>query len=343
MSRVRLRDLGERRRGGELRADRAGRGAGDHPAATAMHVHQHLWPAALIAALARRRTPPGLYRSGGDWMLRLTGERACRIDLDDHDPDARAAAVHADGLDRALICLSSPLGIEALPAEETGPLLATFHAGVLEFGEPFGLWGAVALEDPRADTADALLAAGAVGLSVPAGALTTRRGLAHLAPLLARLEALGAPLLAHPGPAPWRPPLPADPAAPGWWPALTRYVTEMHEAWFAFLAWGRDVHPRLRAVFAMLAGGAPLHAERLARRGGSAATAHSPSTFYDVSSYGPRAVDAIVRAVGIDQLVLGSDRPVVDPPALAALGPAAERAIRQTNPARLLAPIRAPA
>lgn len=156
MSRVRLRDLGERRRGGELRADRAGRGAGDHPAATAMDVHQHLWPEALIAALARRRTPPRLYRSGGDWMLRLTGERACRIDLDDHDPDARAAAVHADGMDRALICLSSPLGIETLPAEEAGPLLATFHAGVLELGEPFGLWGAVALEDLRADTADAL-------------------------------------------------------------------------------------------------------------------------------------------------------------------------------------------
>jgi hypothetical protein len=343
MSEIRLRDLGERRRAGELRADRAVRGGGDHPATAAIDVHQHLWPEALIAALARRRTPPRLYRSGGQWTLRLTGEPACHVDLDDHDPDARAAAVHADGLGRVLICLSSPLGIEALPAEEAVALLAAFHEGVLELGAPFGLWGAVALEDPRPSAVDALLAAGAVGLSVPAGALATRRGLGHLAPLLARLEALGAPLLVHPGPAPWRPPSAGDPAAPGWWPALTRYVTEMHEAWFAFLAWGSDAHPRLRVVFAMLAGGAPLHAERLAGRGGSAAAAHSRSTFYDVSSYGPRAVDAMVRAVGIDQLVLGSDRPVVAPPALVALGPAAERAIRQTNPARLLGPVRVPA
>ena len=44
--------------------------------------------------------------------------------------------------------------------------------------------------------------------------------------------------------------------------------------------------------------------------------------WFDVSSYGPRAVDAMLRTVGVDRLVLGSDRPVADPPALAALGPA---------------------
>src|SRR3712207_9501580 len=98
---------------------------GAHTAA--IDVHQHLWPEALIGALARRTTPPRLRRAGGEWILELVGEPACAIDLRDHDPDVRAAAVRADGLERALICLSSPLGIESLPPDEAAPLLAAFN------------------------------------------------------------------------------------------------------------------------------------------------------------------------------------------------------------------------
>ena len=71
----------------------------------------------------------------------------------------------------------------------------------------------------------------------------------------------------------------------------------------------------------MLAGGAPLHAERLAVRGGPADAVHDELTFFDVSSYGPRTVDAMLRVVGADRLVHGSDRPVAEPPLLGALGP----------------------
>jgi hypothetical protein len=109
----------------------------------------------------------------------------------------------------------------------------------------------------------------------------------------------------------------------------------MHAAWLAFETRERPRYPDLRVVFAMLAGLAPLHGERLQARGG--AVAHDPHTFYDVSSYGPRAVDAMIRAVGIDQLVLGSDRPVVAPPELGWLGEAATGAIARANPARVLA------
>jgi hypothetical protein len=92
----------------------------------------------------------------------------------------------------------------------------------------------------------------------------------------------------------------------------------------------------LRVVFAMLAGGAPLHLERLAARGGPAARAFDRNLFYDTSSYGSRAIDAMVRVVGIDQLVHGSDRPVVaPPPAPGPLGVAAWEAMTRSNPARL--------
>ncbi len=102
--------------------------------------------------------------------------------------------------------------------------------------------------------------------------------------------------------------------APAWWPALTAYVTQLHEAWHAWMAWGREQHPLLTVVWAMLAGGAPLHAERLAARGGTERT--DLFSFYDVSSYGLGAIDAMAHAVGADRLVHGSDRPVIGPPAL---------------------------
>ena len=86
----------------------------------------------------------------------------------------------------------------------------------------------------------------------------------------------------------------------------------------------------------MLAGLAPLHRERLAARGGPAGRAVDRLTFYDTSSYGPRAIDAMLRVVGVDQLVHGSDRPVIDPPDSSALGDAVERSLRERNPARLL-------
>ncbi len=129
---------------------------------------------------------------------------------------------------------------------------------------------------------------------------------------------------------------PVPPGAPAWWGAVTGYVAAMQSAWYAFALWGRPAHPRLRVCFAMLAGLAPLHRERLAARGG--AVARDPGVFLDVSSYGERAVDAVLREIGVDQLVHGSDRPVVGPGHLP-LGEAVKAALRRTNPGRLLSPV----
>ena len=300
-------------------------------------VHQHLWPDEFLAALARRSEPPCLRpEAGGGWTLRLPGEPDCHVDPAAHDPELRAAALRADGFDLALLCMSSPLGVEALPAAEARPLLDAWHEGVLGLGPAFGVWGAVALEDPDPSEVDDVLEAGAVGISVPAAAVASPEGLLRLAPLLERLESWDAPLLVHPGPAPGPVAPPASPADAPWWPALTRYVAEMHAAWMAFVTAGRPAHPGLRVVFAMLAGGAPLHLERMAARGGPAHRGLDPLIFYDTSSYGPRTVDAVVRVVGIDQLLAGSDRPVVDTAPGDQLGPAARDAMTRANPARLL-------
>jgi hypothetical protein len=124
-----------------------------------------------------------------------------------------------------------------------------------------------------------------------------------------------------------------------WWAAVVPYVQQLHAAWFAFRAYGRPSHPGLRVCFAALAGLAPLHGERLAARGGGGPLERwpvDPGMFAETSSYGPRAVDSVVRVLGVDTLVFGSDRPYAEPYPDLGLGGAAHHAIRVTNPARLL-------
>src|SRR3954454_11949791 len=295
-------------------------------------VHQHLWSEPLVGALARRRHPPRVRRGPGGWWLDLAGEPPCRLHLD--DPGARAGLGRAAGVHRALVGRSSPLGIECLAPDEAEPVLDAYHAGVAELPSAFGGWASVALRD--LETAPAALAArldeGFTGLCLPAGALATPGAVDRLAGLLDVLERRDAPLFVHPGPAP-----PATDPVPAWWPALTGYVEGLHAAWHAFAAAGRSAHPRLRVVFAALAGGAPLHLERIAARGGPLSSAFDTRVFYEISSYGSRMIDAMLRIVGVDQLVHGSDRPVVEPPDARALGPATWRALADVNPTRLLA------
>ena len=262
------------------------------------------------------------------WALRVRGEPETALDLSDHDPGGRAALLAADGVDRALVAPSTPLGIEALPAAEAEPLLAAYHEGVAGLPDGFGAWAAVGMADPNPGAVSALLDRGFVGACVPADALGGPAGFDRLGAVLETLERRGAPLLVHPGAA-----SAAGPGRPRWWPALTDYVAAMQTAWHAFAVWGRPSHPRLRVCFAMLAGLAPLHRERLVARGGRADS--DPGVFLDTSSYGARAVDAVVREVGVDRLVHGSDRPVI-PASQLSLGYAVEVALRERNPARLL-------
>jgi predicted TIM-barrel fold metal-dependent hydrolase len=231
-----------------------------------------------------------------------------------------------------MVAPSTPLGVEALPATEAEPLLAAYHEGIAALPAPFRGWASVGLAEPDPASLAGLLAQGFVGACVAADALADPAGYDHLGPVLETLERHDAPLLIHPGPVPTPPP-----SAPGWWPALTDYASAMQSAWYAFSLWGRPAHPRLRVCFAMLAGLAPLHRERLVARGGRPVS--DPDVFLDTSSYGTRAIDAVVREIGVDRLVYGSDRPVISPAELS-LGAAMEVALRERNPSRLLGPPR---
>jgi 6-methylsalicylate decarboxylase len=312
-------------------------------------VHQHLWPEPLIGLLARRSEAPRVRRHRDGWYIETPGEPQTRFELADHDPARRADLVRADGLDLACVALSSPLGIEALPPAEAQPLLDAWHESAAAFPRELRAWAAPSVAAPDAGELGELLDTGFVGVCLPAEALSGAADMERFAPLFDVLADRGAPLFVHPGPARPQPPHATanghghqpGARAPGWWPALTRYVAAMNMAWHAFAAFG-PVHPRLRVCFAMLAGLAPVHRERLMARGGPAAGAGMPEVFLDTSSYGPRAVDAVIRALGVDSLVYGSDRPVVAP-AAPELGEAVREAMLSRNPGRLLSLSEVPA
>ncbi|GAA2709087.1 amidohydrolase family protein [Actinoplanes palleronii] len=288
--------------------------------------HQHLWPARLIEALRRRDAYPYLR----DWTLHLPGEAPYQVDPAAHDVGLRRDRELAEGREQVLLSLSSPLGIEHLPGDDAAELVAIWHESALELPEPYRIWAAAPVADPDPVALAKVLGEDRVaGLQLPATALAEPAGITRMGPLLAEAENANKPVLVHPGPAPA-----CAPDLPSWWPALVPYVAQQHRAWLAWHIAGREQHPRLRIAFVALAGLAPLHHERLAARGGALGPL-DPCVYYETSSYGTRAIDALVRVVGVDPIVHGSDRPYAEPTD-PGLGAAFTHAMFTANPRHLL-------
>ena len=276
-------------------------------------VHQHLWTEPLLEALAARDVLPFVRRTNGVTVVHCAGESPYVIDTVSETAVRRAQLVHEDRLDLAAIALSSPIGVEALPREQASTLIGAYLSGVAALPEEFRAWGPVALDGLDPDDVDRLLARGCIGISLPAPALAGRDALWGSYPVLKRAAERGVPVFVHPGSVAGGHGDCVSLNEPLWWSALTDYVAQMQAAWLTFAALGRAEHPDLVVLFAMLAGGGPLLSERLSARGGPPIDLRDPFVFYDTSSYGPVAVEAMARRVGGSQLVYGSDRPVVEP------------------------------
>jgi predicted TIM-barrel fold metal-dependent hydrolase len=186
--------------------------------------------------------------------------------------------------------------------------------------------------DPDLDELDALLRDRFVGLQVPATDLLSPAAWERAGAVLGVAEEAGKPVFVHPGPE-VVPSLTGT--VPEWWAPVVGYVTQMQAAWWGWHAVrGRALFPTLRVLFGAGAGLAPVHHERHSARGGETPKI-DPRVYVDTSSYGPQALDALVRVLGIDVLALGSDRPYAQP-LDRLLGDAATHAIRVANPQRLL-------
>jgi 6-methylsalicylate decarboxylase len=294
------------------------------PGLDRVDVHQHLVPPALAEALRGRRRAPRLDGS----VLHRTDAPPTELDSTHLDVEGRAARVRSDGCERALVSLSSPIGVEGLPPDEAHSLLSVYHDSAAKLPPVFGAWASACVSDIQPDELRKQLSGVFVGLQLPATALITPRHVERMGPLLRLLEAHDKPLLVHPGPAT----PPSD--APTWWPAAVEFIQQMHAAWHAWLVAGQPNHPRLRVCFVALAGLAPLHRDRLHARGGAGLTM-TGQVYYESSSYQPQTVAWLAGVVGGDVIVYGSDRPYAQP-GTTAMAPATLHATRTTNPRRLL-------
>ncbi len=282
-------------------------------------VHQHLLPPEFVAELRRRTAPP---RMVGTTLELAEGSFA--FEPSEHDAESRIALLDREGIDLAVLSLQPTLGHDLLPGDERTELVATWEATVLEL---------VAASGGR-------LAALAAGPARPefVGACVGSDTLAdpdELGPLVASLRKHGGFLFVHPsgGPIPH--------GRPGWWGALTLYTSQMQAAYLSWLAGGQERWPEISVVFGILAGGGPIQLERLASRGIDVRSTLHPNVFFDTASYGRRALELCIETFGVEQLVYGSDLPVVDPTptvrAIRGFGESVEKLIRCDNPNRLLA------
>jgi 6-methylsalicylate decarboxylase len=280
--------------------------------------HQHLWPEAFVAALARRTQPPRLRRAS----LELANGETWEVDLASHELDTRLSVLARDGIDVAVISLSPALGIRDLPSDDAAELEGAYEAGVMELAESSGGRLVPLAAAPRA---------GFAGVCMSARAL---QDLDRISGPLAALEADSGILFVHPGPA-----TSARPSA-RWWNEIVDYTSQMQAAYAHWLAEGVERWPRLKVVFAILAGGWPFQLERLTSRGIEARTTLHENVFFETSSYGRRALELSLATFGVRQLVYGSDIPVIDSkPTLDAVrgfGDAVADALCRENPARLL-------
>jgi hypothetical protein len=297
-------------------------------------VHQHLWPDAVLRVLERRGAPPKSSWQDNRWLVELAGEPAFEVDPKDHEPEQRAAELTVD---RALVALSTPVGIEALPLRDALAAIAAWQEAASGLPQSLGWWAstpAALTGEGEAEIATEAIAAGAAGVILPADRLASPTGARTALPLLNAVADTGAPVFIHPGPAS------GTKGEPSWWSPATRYVAQQQAAWHAFHEIVRPQLATLKAIFALLAGLAPLHVERSATKGGPGEHALAdPLTFYDTSSYGPRAVRAMATAVGIGQLVHGTDFPVDTPtadPVQLAFGDGFARLVKTSAPNRAL-------
>ena len=208
-------------------------------------VHQHLWTEPLVQALAAREELPFVRRRARSHRP-VSRRRASVRDRPARArtrPAAQRSSSATVSTGRSCACRARS-GIEWLPREQAEPLLDAYHEGALSLEQPFGVWGAIALDRPTPDDVDRALARGCVGLSLPGRRARERRcarppapgagapGVARRAAARAsRARARRLRTLARVGETSLGEPL--------WWPALTRYVAGMQAAWLAFRVAGR--------------------------------------------------------------------------------------------------------
>ena len=291
--------------------------------------HAHWIPDALAAVLRRRQKPPRIATAEDGSERFYIHRESLAFGRAYGDLDARIRFMDEHGVGRQLLSLAGLFGVDALPAEESLPLVRLYNDATAAAcksypGRIVGL-AALPLADMTAAVAELTRARrdlGFAGAILPCDGFLSAAVVESMRPLFEAGEKLGVHFFLHPGPLP----LALAPAGDAGLAiadnADIRHTTLNVQARISqamvtllftdFLA----PYPNVTVHVANLGGMLPFVIERMDHVSRERSPdAPLPSTklkrvHVDCASLGPRAIELAVAVFGADRVLLGTDCPI---------------------------------
>ncbi len=287
-------------------------------------MHAHFYGGGLVETLRARTKRPYLREreDGVTVMVAMNGE----FPFTEHyyDPKVGLAGMRDQGLTHRLITFPGALGVDLLPVSEIATAISAYNDHLAQLGKDtdgalIGLAG-VPLDDLDLACAEVQRIRrdlGLPGIILPSNYFNSLAEAETLRPLLDAANEYGCHIMLHPGLKVGQepPPRPAD---------LMQYRLSAVElqssasqvALTVILSDMLEAYPNITFQIVNLGGTLPFIFERIE----SIARHRNPDDpfpterlrrlWYDCASLGPRALEAAVKVLGADRIMLGSDYPI---------------------------------
>lgn len=324
-------------------------------------MHAHWRSPALIDAMRERRKAPRIEKNDQGIEVLKTRRGEQPLDRAFDDPDRRIAEMDKVGITTGVLsALSDFTWIERQPVEESLPLVRIFNDSLSELSRTYpGRFAGFAslpmtdLEAAAEEFERAVTLPGIVGAQVPGNAFLTLKDAERMRPVLEVAHRNRAVVFIHFGPRP------GDA-----WPRVANDTDNVRRRIGTLdmqaslssnmvtlcLTDFLDPYPDAMVVVHNLGGNIPYEMERMDHRclldtpdeELPSARFGRAKVYVDCNSFGPRAIEAGVRAYGADRIVYGTDGTVFGGAwtnkALdeAEIGEEARQKIRHGNAARML-------
>ena len=291
--------------------------------AIVIDMHSHFYGGGLDEAMRGRDQAPMLVTEDGQELLAAMTARFPFTD-DYFDIGARLDWMAANGIDCQLLTYPGALGMDAQPAGEAVPALFGYNdalAGICA-GHPgrFHALGGLPLADMCAAAGEMTRVRrelGLLGVLLPGNYFTDIAGVDAVRPVLAQADAVGAHILIHPGLVPGETPTPPQTDNPGYRASAINLQSTVSQIVITLILSDLlESYPGISFQVINLGGTIPFIEERM----GQIAANRTPDApfprerlrhlYYDTASMGPRALDAAVRCVGADRIMIGTDYPI---------------------------------
>lgn len=287
-------------------------------------MHSHFYGGGLVETLRAREKRPYLRTrdDGVTVMVAMNGEFPFTDHY--HDHNVGLAEMRKAGLTHRMLTFPGALGVELLPADEIATAISDYNDFLAQLtrgtdGALIGL-GGVPLDNMDLACAEVRRIRrdlGLPGIILPSNYFNSFEELEEVRPLLAAANEYGCHIMLHPGLKVGQEP-PARPTDNVQYrlSAVELQSSASQVALTVILSDMLDAYPNITFQIVNLGGTLPFIIERIE----SIARHRNPDNlfptdrlgrlWYDCASLGPRALEAAVKVLGADRIMLGSDFPI---------------------------------